>query len=270
LKERREEKMGKERELRTALLISGGGTTAEAVIKACQSGELKGISPVAVIASRPDAPGIGKAEALGIASYVVQRKDFFSAATFGNELLRILRELKVDLVSQNGWLVKTPPAVIEEYQGRILNQHPGPLDPGRGLDFGGKGMYGARVVCARLAYAWITGENKPWTEATTHYVTEEYDQGDLIRVSKMEIASLGGPVAVAQLRGAPQQLESRTKEVQAQLLPLEHKNVIATLRMFGERRQGEGYRRKKPLIPRENEEWLNQAKNLAIELFPEG
>lgn len=47
----------KESELRTALLISGGGTTAEAVIKATQRGELKGIQPVVVIASRPSAGG---------------------------------------------------------------------------------------------------------------------------------------------------------------------------------------------------------------------
>ncbi|KKR24211.1 MAG: hypothetical protein UT56_C0022G0001, partial [Candidatus Levybacteria bacterium GW2011_GWB1_39_7] len=43
--------MIKESEIRTALFISGGGSTAEAVIKAHQSGELRGILPIVVISS---------------------------------------------------------------------------------------------------------------------------------------------------------------------------------------------------------------------------
>lgn len=44
--------------LRTAFFLSGEGTTAEAVIKACQGGELTEIDPAVVIASKPDAGGI--------------------------------------------------------------------------------------------------------------------------------------------------------------------------------------------------------------------
>jgi len=261
--------MIKESEIRTALFISGGGSTAEAVIKAHQSGELRGILPIVVISSRSDAPGIQKAESLGVQTRIVQRKDFSSPEAFGEQLLRTLKSYGVELVSQNGWLPLTPTSVAEEYRERIINQHPGPLDPGRGNDFGGKGMYGSRVTAARLGYSWIAGEDF-WTEVTTHHVTEKYDDGDLIRVVQMNIPPLGRLVTIAELQNFPQPLIDKTKEVQAKLLPLEHRNVIATLQMFAEQGSLPHFRRPEPLIPEGREQILFEAKRLAIELFPNG
>ncbi|OGH27514.1 MAG: hypothetical protein A3C27_01870 [Candidatus Levybacteria bacterium RIFCSPHIGHO2_02_FULL_39_36] len=261
--------MIKESEIRTALFISGGGSTAEAVIKAHQSGELRGILPIVVISSRSDAPGIQKAESLGVQTRIVQRKDFSSPESFGEQLLRTLKSYGVELVSQNGWLPLTPTSVVQEYRERIINQHPGPLDPGRGNDFGGKGMYGSRVTAARLGYSWIGGEDF-WTEATTHHVTEKYDDGDLIRIVQMDIPPLGRLVTIAELQNFPQPLIDKTKEVQAKLLPLEHRNVIATLQMFAEQGSLPHSRRPKPLIPEGREQILLEAKRLAIELFPNG
>ena len=244
----------KESELRIGLLISGGGTTAEAVIEACQRKKLIGVNPIAVISSRPDASGIQKAESLGIRSFVVQPKNFPTAEAFGERLLKILRDLGVDLVSQNGWLPLTPTNVVREYQGRVINQHPGPLDPGR-AGFGGKGMYGARVSCARLAYEWAIGEINPWTESTIHWVNEEYDQGDLIRCVSMEVPSFGHPVTISELKQNPQRLINTTKDVQAKLLPLEHKNVISTLAEFAKKKLA-GFKRHNPLISKNKEQIL--------------
>lgn len=261
--------MGKESEARIALLISGGGTTAEAVIRACQSGELKRVKPVLVISSKPDAPGIQKAEALGVETYTVQRKDFPSSEAFGEQLLRTLKSYGVELVSQNGWLPLTPASITEEYKEKIINQHPGPLDPGRGIDFGGKGMYGSRVTAARLGYSWVAGEDF-WTEATTHHVTEKYDDGDLIRVVRMDIPSFDRSVTIAELQNSPQPLIDKTKEAQVKLLPLEHQNVIATLQTFAEQGSLPHFRRPQPLIPRGREQILYEAKRIAQLLYPQG
>ncbi|OGM12096.1 hypothetical protein A2Z22_03320 [Candidatus Woesebacteria bacterium RBG_16_34_12] len=261
--------MSKESLLRTSLLISGDGTTAEAVIKACQSGKLIGIEPVAVISSRPDTVGIHKAQALGIETYVVQKSIFPTSEAFGDELLRILRNVGVDLVSQNGWLVKTPPNVIDEYRGKIINQHPGPLDPGR-VDFGGKSMFGARVTCARVAYTWAVEDVNPWTESTTHHVTEEYDKGNLIRINELNISSFMRPVTIADMTRHPQPLIDATHEIQIQLLPLEHNNVIETLRQFSKEDDVPGFKRNRPLIPKNTDGIVNEAKHLASRLFPTG
>jgi len=160
----------------------------------------------------------------------------------------------------------TPDPIVEEYAGRIINQHPGPLDPGRGMDFGGKGMYGARVLAARLAYVWATGTDESWTEATTHFVTPRYDEGDLIRVARLDIPQLDRPMAMASIGVG---LWGHYTSLQPQLLPLEHENVIATLNMFGSG-DVEGYRRETPLVPAEHEMTLNDAKALAIQIFPNG
>ena len=261
--------MPKESLLRTALFISGGGTTAETVIRACQSGKLTGVEPVAIISSSPDATGIQKGQALGVDTYVVQRKEVPSPEAFGDELLKILNNLGVDLVYQNGWLIKTPLNVIDKYQGKIINQHPGPLDPER-ADFGGRGMYGARVACARIAYSWVVGDKNPWTEATTHHVTENYDKGDLIKVTRLTINELDQKVTIAELGNQPHDLIIATKGVQAELLPLEHENVIATLRRFAEEGTVSGYKREKPLIPEKTKYVVYTAKQLASQLFPKG
>lgn len=261
----------KESKLKTAFLISGGGTTIEAAIKACQERKLKGIQPVVVISSRSDAGGIAKAQSLGIETLVIARKEFPSVESFAAQLLRTFAKYQVDLVSQNGWLVHTPQEVIDRYPQMIVNQHSGPLDPGRIIDFGGQGMYGKRVVCARLAYCLLTGSDF-WTEATTHLVTPEYDKGDLLKIEKLEFTDPSLRVTVAQL-GTDQEIQQwlieRTQQLQASLLPLEHQNVIATLQMFAEKKVN-GFRRLKPLIPQGNEEFAREAKRVAITLFPEG
>jgi phosphoribosylglycinamide formyltransferase-1 len=263
-----------------ALLISGGGTTAEAVINACQSGQLAGIHPRIVITSTKKAGGIQKAEKRGIPTTVVNPRSFDTPDTFGDALLSILKKNDIDIVSQNGWLPLTPQSVIESFPGKIINQHPGPLDPGREYDFGGKGMYGARVVCARIAYAWMTGTDY-WIEATTHFVTNEFDKGDLVRTERVGFDDIctkfGGNGRIlspgtqdhARQNVDTQSLINATHELQKRLLTVEHRNLSATLRKFT---QGNvvGYKRETELVPEKHIDSLKKAKKIAIQLFPKG
>jgi folate-dependent phosphoribosylglycinamide formyltransferase PurN len=254
------------KKIRTALLISGGGTTAEAVIKASQKRKLA-VLPAVVISSRPDAGGLEKAQALDIPTEVVSRSP-------GKTLLRLCQQYQVDLVSQNGWLPKTPPNVIRQYQGRIINQHPGPLDEDR-PDFGGQGMYGSRVTCARLAYLSYLAQHHQltkedyYTEAVTHHVNNKYDQGSLIRVTQLKLTPLIPLKQIASLVNNPKLLKKTTLKVQAQLLPLEHQNVINTLSDFA-RGHVPHYTRPQPLIPSDKVKFLKKAKKLTIKLFPKG
>lgn len=248
-----------------AILISGGGTTAEATIKACQGGQLTGVNPI-VISSKSDAKGNQRVKSLGVEPHILDRKQFADREEFDERLLRLLEQLRTDVVSLQGWLLLISPAIIKKYQGKIMNQHPGPLDPGR-PDFGGKSMSTPyRVNSARLAYVWATG-SEPWTESDTQFVSEEFDMGDLIRTVKMPIPAKTKKVSIEELRKNPQELITTTHEVQKKFYPIEHKNVIATLQMFVDG-DAKGFRRKHPLIPQSTLPILNEAKNLAIELFP--
>lgn len=236
----------------TAFLISGEGTTAGAAILACQSGEIPNIRPAVVIASRHDAPGLARAEALGIPTKVVLRSDFKGQSeAFGDALLTWLRYYGVDLVSQNGWLPLTPKNVIAQYRGNITNQHPGRLPA-----FGGEGMFGSRVTYATLAYSASVGEKNPSTASVVHHVTAAYDEGPLIQVRRLDVGHLGNS----------SNLLDWTKRVQAQLLPIEHENVIEVLQAFG--------RGKVPTAEFDDTPFqsglLQEAKERAIQLFPNG
>ncbi len=256
--------------LKTALLISGSGTTAQAIIKACKTKKLQGINPIVVISSQKNATGIKKIQKLGIQTTIINPKEYSSSTAFGEKLLKIFQDLKIDLISQNGWIPHTPTNVIKAYKGKIINQHPGPLDPGKKHDFGGKGMYGSRVTATRLAYEWMTNEKSPWTESSIHFVDKEYDQGDLIKTNRLKITKTNSFNSIKELENNSQLLIKTTYEIQKQLLPLEHLTVISALQKFTRQKKVKGYNRKKPLIPQKNYKILKKVKKLAIKLFPYG
>src|SRR3989344_4544644 len=149
-----------------ASFVSGGGTTTAAIFDAIIDGRLRGIKPTLLVASKA---GIGAIEKVRerISVYgkqfdmteddivVAERRELGDKA-WTDKLYSACFERGVDVITQNGWLPKTPEDVIRVVNGNIFNQHPGPLDPGYELDFGGGGalgMYGRRVHCARLLFA---------------------------------------------------------------------------------------------------------------------
>ncbi len=243
--------------LRVGILISGSGTTMEGILHSCKEGLLNNlIDPVIVISSKSSAMGISKAQKYKIPTKII-------STNLDTQLLAHLKKYKVNLVTQNGWLPKTPLSIIDYYQGRIINQHPGPLDPGRNCDFGGKGMYGSRVTCARLAYLLLTNTTRSWTESTVHLVTPEYDEGDLISVVKLYFSLTKKP---ANLKNY---LLEKTPQIQKKLLLLEHQNVISSLKLFA-LGKAKAFRRKNILVPAKYKKLLIKAKKIAIELYPHG
>ena len=239
--------------LRIALLISGGGTTATAIIAACRSGRLTGIEPVCVIASKPDAGGIEKVQTVGFPKagvHVVVPRSFARREAFGEALLDIFEQANVDFVGQYGWNPKTPVNVIERYRNMMTNQHPGPLDPPR-PDFGGAGMYGRRVVAARLLFVRRTNREF-WTEATAQRVGVNLDVG-----------------AVLGRKQVPVLPEDDVGSLQARLLPEEHELQIETLQHFANGTVTE-LARKEPLVRPEEVSILEECRAEAIRLYPEG
>ncbi len=238
---------------RLAILASGGGTTAEAIVTACHAGRLSGIIPACLVASRSDAGAIKKMERLGMLRediFVIEPKKFANEEEFGSAILKVLKEQAVDIVGQYGWMIKTPGNVIAAFRNAMINQHPGPLDPGR-PDFGGKGMFGLRVHAARLLF--VRSVNRDfWTEATAQRVAVQFDEGAVLARTRLAILPDDDPKSLA-----------------ARLLPLEHETQIATLEDFMNDRVQELVR-ETPLVRKGEETMLNEAKKAAILLFPQG
>lgn len=240
--------------MKIALLISGGGTTMEAIIKATKSGVLLGVEPVLVIASRSDAGGIEKAKALGIKDediVVLKPKDFETSELFGEAILEECKKRNVEFIGQYGWMVKTPLSVCEAYKGKIVNQHPGPLDLAGHGDFGGAGMYGMRVHEARLQFVKMVNRDF-WTEATCHRVTANFDEGVIVKRKQVPI------------------FQNDTAEIlQARVLPVEHEVQIEALKDFMNNTVTE-FKRETPLVLPGEEEILEECKKNAIAKYPKG
>lgn len=240
--------------LKIASLISGGGSTNHRIIQECKSGILQEKVKVAlVIASKPGIKGIQRAIDEGISPkdvVVINPKDFQNSTDFGKAILNECHVRKVDFIGQYGWMPKTPPNVIEAYSGMMVNQHPGPIDPGR-PDFGGRGMHGRRVNCARLLFVRMVGRDF-WTEAIAQRVAKEYDQGKLLNKIVVPIFPEDDPISL-----------------QERVLPLEHQVQIKTLEMVADDDVKE-LNRPEPLIRPGEEKILEKAKRIACMLFPEG
>ena len=155
--------------IRTAVLVSGGGTNLQAIIDAAADGRIRHAELALVAASNPDAYALVRAERAGIPTAVVSRKAYSDAAAFENALLSVLREKGIELIVLAGFMTILSADFIRRYENRIINVHPS-LIP----SFCGKGYYGLRVHEAALAYGVkVTG-------ATVHFVNEIPDGGAII------------------------------------------------------------------------------------------
>lgn len=240
--------------LRIASLISGGGSTNAKIIEECKSGTLKGKAEIAlVVASKPGIKGIQRSIDGGISPeniIVINPKDFPDSIKFGQKILNECRKRNINFIGQYGWMPKTPANVIEVYSGMMVNQHPGPIDPGR-PDFGGKGMHGRRVNCARLLFVKMVKRDF-WTEAIAQRVAINYDQGKVLCKIVVPILPDDDPISL-----------------QERVLPEEHQVQIKTLEMFANGNVCE-LKRNEPLVRPGEEKMLAEAKRIACMLFPEG
>jgi phosphoribosylglycinamide formyltransferase-1 len=155
--------------VKTAVLVSGGGTNLQAIIDARIFGEIKNCELTAVISSNPTAYALSRAEFAGIPTFIVDSSLFANRASFSEAVRRKLIELDIELVVLAGFMYILDPPLIREYKNRIINIHPS-LIP----SFCGDGFYGLRVHEAVLEYGVrLSG-------ATAHFCTDEADEGPII------------------------------------------------------------------------------------------
>jgi len=155
--------------VRTAILVSGGGTNLQAIIDANLFGEIKNCELSAVISSNPEAYAVERAQYAGIPVYIVDRSIFPNRLSFTKALLDKLQDLEIELVVYAGFNYILDHQLIKAYENRIINIHPS-LIP----SFCGPGFYGMRVHEAALAHGVkVTG-------ATAHFATEITDDGPII------------------------------------------------------------------------------------------
>ena len=150
-----------------AVLVSGGGSNMQAIIDNIKKGTLNNCEIKYVISSREDAFALKRAEKEGIRSEVVKEQD---------AIVKTLVENDIDIVVLAGYMKILPKALIERYEGRIINIHPSLIPK-----YCGKGFYGKRVH-----QAVIDGKETE-SGATCHLVDEGVDTGKILIQEKVEV-----------------------------------------------------------------------------------
>lgn len=153
--------------VRTAVLVSGGGTNLQAIIDAVNSGRIKSAEIALVASDKANAYALERAKNAGIPGFVFKDEA---------ELLEKLKEDEIELIVLAGFLKILSADFIRHYENRIINVHPS-LIP----SFCGKGCYGLHVHEKALDYGVkVTG-------ATVHFVNEIPDGGKIIYQKAVDI-----------------------------------------------------------------------------------
>lgn len=163
-----------------AIFASGSGTNAENIIKYFSNKNSAKVS--LVLSNKRQAMVLKRAEANNIRTVFFEHKEFYVTG----KVLRYLTLYKIDFVVLAGFLWLVPQSIVEHYAGRIINIHPALLP-----SYGGKGMFGENVHKAVIA------SHDKESGITVHYVSNIYDEGDIIFQAKCKVDPTDTPDSLA-------------------------------------------------------------------------
>lgn len=183
---------------RVAILISGGGSNMVRLLDS-MAGDHPA-RPVLVLSNDPQAGGLEKARARGVATAAVDHKPYGKdRAGFEAALLPLLQAAAPDIVCLAGFMRVLTPQFVANFEGRMLNIHPSLLPKYKGLNTH------ARAIEAGDAVAGCS----------VHEVTAELDAGPILGQGRVPVLADDTPARLA-----------------ARVLPMEHRLYPAVLRRF--------------------------------------
>jgi len=210
------------KELRLAVLVSGGGTNLQAIIDSERAREQSPFRVSLVISSTKDAYALERARRFAIQSEItspvsVLGSEKAKTATMeekrlalSNAVFELCKKNDIDLIVLAGFLTVLTGPIIKAYENRIINMHPALLPK-----FGGVGMWGNHVHEAVLA----SGEME--SGCTVHLVDSGCDTGEILVQKKVPV------------------LQDDTAEtLYKRIAPLEHEAMIEALEMLSARLLG--------------------------------
>ncbi|HEX5844233.1 MAG TPA: phosphoribosylglycinamide formyltransferase [Pseudomonas sp.] len=163
------------------VLISGSGSNLQALIDSiAHDGNPARIS--AVISNRADAYGLQRAQDAGIATQVLDHKQFDGRDAFDAALVEAIDAFNPQLVVLAGFMRILTPGFVRHYAGRLLNIHPSLLPKYKGLHTHQRALE--------------AGDSEHG--CSVHVVTEELDGGPLVVQAVISVQSDDSPTSLAQ------------------------------------------------------------------------
>lgn len=188
--------------LDVAVLASGRGTNLQALLEAQDEGDLGPASIEIVLSDNEDAQALDRAEAVDVEARFVDPEGLDDEA-YDRALLEHLEDVDPDLVVLAGYMRILSPVFLQRFPHRVINIHPSILPSFRGLEAQ------RRAVEAGVR---ISG-------ATTHFVTEDVDDGPIILQSAV-----------------PVHPDDDEESLSERILETEHRILPLSVRLFAEGR----------------------------------
>ena len=149
--------------LRLGVMASGHGSNFEALVNACNDGQLAA-RVVQLIVNNPGCGATRRAERLGVPWRLLDHRGHASREALDQALVDCLQSRSVDVVVMAGWMRIVTPVLIQAFEGRLLNIHPSLLPSFKGMDAVGQAL-AAGVTLAGC---------------TVHLVCEAVDAGEIL------------------------------------------------------------------------------------------
>ena len=165
---------------RTAIFISGSGSNMLALEQAARVPDFPA-EVVLVLSNRPEAAGLEKARARGIAVAAVDHKIHAGRGDFEAVVQRLLHLHRVELICLAGFMRLLTPGFVATWQGRMINIHPSLLPAYKGLH-----------THARALADGISEHG-----CTVHYVTAGMDEGPVIAQARVPVLAGDTPDSLA-------------------------------------------------------------------------
>lgn len=158
------------RRIRTAVLISGGGSNLQALIDACAAPDFPA-EICLVISNVADAYGLTRAQNAGISTRVISHKNYPDRSSFEMAIHAALKDAGTEIVCLAGFMRILDAEFVEKWQGRMLNIHPSLLPAYKGLHTH------QRAIEAGEKFAGCT----------VHYVIPDLDAGEIILQAEVPV-----------------------------------------------------------------------------------
>jgi phosphoribosylglycinamide formyltransferase 1 len=165
---------------KSGILISGRGSNMAALIDACKAADFPAEISV-VISNRADAPGLERARSDGIATAVVDHRQFDDRPAFEEQLDRTLRDHGVEIVCNAGFMRLLTEFFVQKWYNRQINIHPSLLPAYTGLH----------------THERILQDGVRITGCTVHFVRTEMDAGPIIAQAAVPVLTNDTPDTLA-------------------------------------------------------------------------
>ncbi|MEG1397285.1 MAG: phosphoribosylglycinamide formyltransferase [Raoultibacter sp.] len=188
--------------LKIGVLLSGSGTNLQALIDAIAEGSLNA-EIVEVIASRPDAYGLKRAQQAGIPTCSLNREVYADPRVANEAIATELTRAGAEYVVMAGYMRMLGEEVLDAFPDKVINLHPALLPS----------FTGAHAISdAFEAGVKVTG-------ITVHFANAEYDKGPIIAQRALDVRE-----------------DDTLESLEARIHEVEHKLYPEVLRLVADRR----------------------------------